>query len=183
MDGRVAKRYARALFNAAAEGKVIDAVEADLEAITTLAQSNNEFAEFLSSPKMAREDKQKVFDNLFADRATALTARVMRLMLSKRREAEIVGLRDEFVRLRREQGQVLYAHVTSATPLDEGQKKMLSEKLAAKSGKRVESEYFVDPKLIGGVRVALGNYVLDGSIKGSLGRMRDSLRRDLLKQG
>jgi F-type H+-transporting ATPase subunit delta len=114
---------------------------------------------------------------------TALTLRVMRLMLDKRRETEIPGLRAEFARLRRERGQVLYAQVTSSVELTDAQKSNLVSKLEAKSGKRVEAEYRLDSSLMGGIKVALGNYVLDGSIKGSLGRLRDTLRRDLLKQG
>lgn len=183
MDVRVAKRYARALFSAAVQGNVVESVEADLDGIARVLEHNSEFAGFLHNPRVSREDKARILDTLFADRVTALTLRVMRLMLDKRRETEIPGLRAEFARLRRERGQVLYAQVTSSVELTDAQKTNLVSKLEAKSGKRVEAEYRLDSSLMGGIKVALGNYVLDGSIKGSLGRLRDTLRRDLLKQG
>lgn len=182
MDLRVAKRYARALFSAASKNGIVDAVEADLNAITGLLENHESFGDFVHTPRINREDKIQVLDRVFSDRATALTMQALRLMMHKRRESELGALRNEFARLRREQGEVLYAQVSSVIELTDAQKKALVDKLATKSGKRVEAEYRVDPTLVGGIKVALGNYVLDGSIKGSLSRLKEALRRDLLKQ-
>jgi len=66
--------------------------------------------------------------------------------------------------------------------LDELQKKALVSKLETILGKKIEADFKIDPQIIGGIRVAYGNYILDGSIRGALSNLRDRLRHDLLKQ-
>lgn len=182
MDTRVAKRYARALFNAAEHGKVVEAVEADLDAIHSLSLNDAKFRGFFESPRISREDKIRIADKLFSDRVTALTMAMLRLMLNKRRENEFDAIREEFVRLRRERGEVLYAVITSAVELTAQERDALLAKLASQSGKRVEADFRTDGSLMGGIKVAVGNYVLDGTVRGSLNLLRDRLKYDLLKQ-
>jgi F-type H+-transporting ATPase subunit delta len=182
MDAKVAKRYAKAIFTAAHKANLVEAVEADLTAISNLVASHSEFRGFLGTPRISREDKVKIAEKLFSDRVTSLSMSTLRLILTKGRAAEFEGIREEYIQMRRELGHVLYARVTSSSELDEGQKKALIDKLAAKSGKKVESDFHVDPSLLGGVKVAIGNYVLDGTVRGSLNRLRDVLKYDLLKQ-
>ena len=181
-DKKVAKRYATALYNEAVRNDVVTSVEADLDAITGLIHGETEFQDFLFSPHVGREDKTRIAELLFSDRVTALTMQFIRLLLEKRREAEFDAIREEFTALRRINGNVIFAEVTSATPLDAKDRSTLEATLATRSGKRVEAVYDVDPSLIGGVKVAYGNYVLDGTIKGTLRRLKDTLRHDLLKQ-
>lgn len=182
MDTRVAKRYARALFNAAERAGVVEAVESDLDAISSLAANDAKFRGFLESPRISRDDKVRIAERLFSDRITALSMSMLRLMLNKRREAEFDGIRDEFVRMRRERGAVLYAVVTSAAELTSAERDALIAKLAQQSGKRVEADFRIDSSLMGGVKVAVGDYVLDGTVRGSLNLLRDRLKYDLLKQ-
>lgn len=181
-DTRVAKRYARALFFAAEKANVIEAVEADLVAISNLSNQDATFRGFLHSPRISRDDKIRIAERLFADRVTALTMSALRLLLNKRREGEFERIREEFVNMRRERGAVLYAIITSAVELTSAEQEALRTKLATQSGKRVESDFRIDPSLMGGVKVAVGDYVLDGTVRGSLNLLRDRLKYDLLKQ-
>jgi len=84
VDTKVAKRYARALFNAARKGGVIEGVETDLNAIAHLVEVHPEFRGFLESPRISRDDKIAIAEKLFSDRTTALTMSMLRLMLAKR---------------------------------------------------------------------------------------------------
>ncbi len=182
MDARAAKRYAKALFQAASKAGVIDSVESDLNAIANLLETHSQFNGFLHNPRISRDDKTKIAEKLFSDRITSLTMSLLRLLLAKRRENEFEGIREEYVRMRRAQGAVIYVIVTSAIELDAAQKDAIVSKIATQSGKSVEADYRVDSTLLGGVKVAVGNYVLDGSVRGSLNRLRDRLKYDLLKQ-
>lgn len=181
-DHKVAKRYATALYNEASRNETVEAVEADLQAISNLLHNGTEFRDFLFTPHLAREKKVEIAEKLFSDRITALTMQFLRLLLEKRRENEFDTIRDEYVSLRRAHSNVIFAEVISAEPLDAKHREALEKKLADKSGKRIEAAYDVDPSLLGGVRVAYGNYVLDGTVRGSLRRLKDVLRHDLLKQ-
>ena len=182
-DSRIVRRYAQAVFGAAAQYDVIAAVEDDLNGIVGLLEADSKFRHFLLAPYTSREEKAKVLDRLFSDRVTALTMQLLRVMLEKGREAEITGVRDEFVLLRRERERILYAVVTSAEPLDDDQRKRLIAKLSSVMNKKVDGEFHVEPNLVGGVKVAFESYVLDGTVRETLSKLRDRLRHDLLKQG
>jgi F-type H+-transporting ATPase subunit delta len=161
---------------------VVKSVEDDLNGIVHLLEVDPQFEEFVIAPYTGREEKIAIVSKLFSDRVTALTMQVLRVMLEKRREDEISGVRDEFVKLRRENEGVIFAVITSAEEIGEAQRKALLAKLETTLGKKIEADYKVEPQLIGGIRVAYGNYVLDGSIRGALSNLRDKLRHDLLKQ-
>jgi F-type H+-transporting ATPase subunit delta len=182
MDLRAAKRYAKALFQAAQKVGVVDSVESDLESLKNLLKNDERTRNFFFSPHAGREEKIRIAEKVFSDRVTALTMHVVRLMLSKRRETELPELYEQFVILRQENDNVLPVVITSAYELSESERQRILEKLAQKSGQRIEATYKVEPSLVGGVRVAYGNFVLDGSVKGTMNRLRDQLRVDLLKQ-
>jgi F-type H+-transporting ATPase subunit delta len=182
VDQKVAKRYAKALYDVAARNNVVNEVESDLDSINGILKADPKFAGFLLNPRISRDEKVSILEKLFSDRVTALSMQLLRVLLKKRREAEFGAIRDEFVSLRRQYGQVLFATVTSAQELPDDQKKKIQDRLASESGKQVEAVFEVEPSLIGGVRVQYGDYILDGSVRGSLNRLRDTLRYQMLNQ-
>ena len=181
-ETKVGKRYARALFNAARSADVINSVESDLNAVANQFEGDERFREFLLGPHVGRDEKLQILERIFSDRVTAITMAALRLMLQKRREGELETVREEFVRLRRENEKKVYVLVSSAERLTDTQMKQIEEKLEKLSGTDIEPEFRIDPTLIGGVKVAYGNYVLDGTIRGALRRLRDRFRIDVLKQ-
>jgi F-type H+-transporting ATPase subunit delta len=181
-ESKVARRYATALFNTAQKNDVVKSVEDDLSAIAGLLANDHKFRSFMLSPEVGREEKVKIAEKLFSDRVTALTMQALRLLLVKRRENEIEALRDEFVSLRRDHGSVAYVVVTSAEAMEQDQRIALISKLQSEFGKSVEADFRIDGRLIGGVRVQVGNHVLDGSVRGSLRRLGEALRHNILFQ-
>lgn len=181
-DTRVARRYAKALFSLALKFDLIKSVEEDLAGIASLITHDEQFKNFLLSPYAGRKEKLAIADKLFSDRVTALTMQALRLMLTKRRERELVALRDEFVVLRRKHEGVIYVVITSAEELQKDQQKQLVAKLGLITGKTIEASYEIDARLIGGVKVAYENTVLDGTLRGSLNALRENLRHDVLIQ-
>jgi F-type H+-transporting ATPase subunit delta len=181
-DRRLARRYAAALFGAAKAHDVVGSVESDLATIVNLLNSDPQFRTFVIAPYSSREEKTAIIERVFSDRITAITMQLLRVMLEKRREHEILSVYAEFVNLRRENESVVSAVITSAEPLDEGQRTKIVDRLEAVLNKRIEPEYRVDHTLIGGVRVNYENYVLDGTVRGALSKLRSHLSHDLLKQ-
>lgn len=181
-DNRVARRYAQALFETALKYDVVNSVESDLLAIDNLLYNDPEFRQFVTAPYTSRDEKMAILDRVFSDRITALTMQVLRVMLEKRREAEIPQVRREFVTLRREHEGVVHVTVTSAEVMPDDQRLALVARVGELLGKKIEPDYEVDPSLIGGVRVAYENYVLDGSARGALSKLRERLKYDLLKR-
>lgn len=181
-DSRIGKRYAQALFSTAERYEVVLAVEDDLNAIVGIMDRDKGFRDFILAPYTSRDEKVAILERIFSDRITALTMQVLRVMLDKGRESEIEAVHAEFVKLRRIATSTIHVSVSSSDPLDDKQKKALVAKIEKTTGKRVEADYRVDPNLIGGIKVAYDNFVLDGSLKGGLARLRDTLKHDLLKQ-
>ena len=181
-DSRVAKRYASALFNTALQEDILQSVEDDLTGICNVLAHSDELRRFMSNPNATRDEKLRLLVRTFSDRVTALTMHALRLLLKRRREHCIQQVRLEYVNLRREYEKVSYMQVASATELDTAQRQAIVSKIESVTGRRVETEFVVDPSLIGGVRATFDNYVLDGSAKGYLERMKDKILYDLLKQ-
>lgn len=181
-DARIGKRYAQALFTTAQRYDVVKSVEDDLDAIIGIMERDKGFRDFILAPYTSREEKVKIIERIFSDRITALTMQVLRVMLEKRREGEIAAVHSEYVNLRRAATETIHVTVSSAETLDDKQKKALVAKIEKTAGKYVEADFVIDPNLIGGIKVAYENFVLDGTLKGGLARLRDSLKHDLLKQ-
>lgn len=182
MDSAVAKRYAAALFNAAKKADRLASVEDDLNKIVEVAESQPGFMRYLTGPNASRSEKQELLKKLFGADAEPLTMHLLRLMLEKRREMLIPEVGKEFSALRRIDDKVLSAHVTSAMELNEAERAQIVSRVEKTTGQRIEAEFSVDESLIGGVRVAYGDYVLDGSVRGSISRMREQILYNVLKQ-
>ncbi|AIE88117.1 ATP synthase F1 subunit delta [Fimbriimonas ginsengisoli] len=181
-DTRLGRRYAQALFETARQYDIVASVEDDLTGINSLLENDPEFRGFLFAPYTSRDEKLAILDRLFSDRVTALTLQAVRLMLEKRREHEIPTVRSEFIKLRREHEGVIHVTVTSAEAMETVQRDALISKLSSVLGKRIEADFEIDPLIIGGVRVAYDNYVMDGSVRGALSKLRERLKYDLLKR-
>lgn len=181
-EDRVSRRYATALFESAKAAKIVDGVESDLATVTHLLNSDGDFRAFLLSPNRERTEKVALFDKVFGDKITSLGAQFFKLMIEKRREEEILGVLADYSQLRREDEGTINVHITSATELLKDERTKIEASVSAKLGKKLETQYSVDPSLIGGVRVAYGDFIIDGSVRGSLNRLRETLRQDTLKQ-
>lgn len=181
-DARIGRRYAQALYNAAKNHKMVAAVEDDMAGIANLMREDAQFRRFLLVPFNSADDKKTVLQNVLGDRVTALTMQVLKVMLDKGREGEFESVAREFSTLRRTAADIEFATVTSAYVLDPDQKDAIVAGLEKRLVKTVEAKFAVDPRVIGGVRVSYGSFVLDGSARGHLNRLRERLLHDVLHQ-
>lgn len=182
MDIRVASRYAKALFNAALKQNIVASVGADMEAVNALLSGNARFSKFLTDPDVPRGDKRKLLDSVLSDRTTGLTLQLLQLVLEKRREEEIPMIVEQYAALQREHEEIIQVNITSAKPLDESQIKAIIAKIEAETKKKVAPTMHVDANVMGGVKIELGGFVQDGTVAGSLSRLREQLVYKLLKQ-
>jgi F-type H+-transporting ATPase subunit delta len=181
-DHRIGRRYALALFETALNHGIVDAVEGDLDAIQTQLETDPSFKDFLIAPYRSRDQKFAILEKVFSDKITSLTLQMLRIMLVKKRETEITALRHEYIELRRKHSGIVHVVVTTTETLDETQTADLTTKLSTTLGKQIEAEFQLDPSLIGGIKVGYENKVTDGTAKGSLARLRETLKYDLLKR-
>ena len=181
-DARAAKRYARALFNIALQQDILQSVEDDLTGVCAVVAHSKDLKRFVTSPSRTREDKLKLLERVFSDRVTALTMHAVRLLLKRRREHLLEDVKAHYIQLRREHDRTVFVLVESARELDQAQRQGIIDKVATKTKRKVESKFEVDQRLLGGAKITFDNFVLDGTARGYLDRMRNRLLYDLLKQ-
>ncbi len=181
-DWRVARRYAGALFKAALNANTLQRVGEDLERLRTLLQASEALQAFLYSPQIPRDRKKQRLNELLSRDLQPLTMNLLALVIEKRREKQLNAIIEEFQRLREAHEGIARATITSAIPLSHSQQQALLQRLENSTGKRIIPTFEVDPSQIGGVRVQIGDYQIDGTIRGALERLHDHVRLEIARR-
>jgi len=175
VGSRVARRYAAALFRAALDRGQVPQVFEELKRLRELIDSLPELAEALFSPTIRRPDKHRVIDRLFAESASPLVLSFLHLCVEKHRPEVIVEVLEPYAELRDEHENVARATIVCAVELTEEHKQRLVAALERYTGKQLVVQFRVDPGVVGGVLVVVGDTVLDGTLRQALEQMRQRL--------
>lgn len=176
-DIRVAKPYARALYEAAVEQEVLPSITADIDKLRELIEQSEEFTQFINSPLLAPQFKSDTFHQLFTDILHPLTINFFNLLALKQRERYLVAIMDVFSTIVDEAAGRIVAQVTTAVPITENQEQHLIRQLSTFSGKQVRLETETDEQIQGGFIVQLGDTVFDASIATQLQRLKQQLAK------
>jgi F-type H+-transporting ATPase subunit delta len=171
----VARRYAAALMNQALASGSLDVISTELDRVASALEGSPLLKAFLANPLVARERKKAVAIQLFEKEVGKATMGFLSLLVDKRRIDSFTEVRAEFDRLVRAHKNIVSASATSAVPLTPQQVQDLEKALEARTGKDIELTTSVDPSLMGGILVRIGDTVLDGTVRGKLDRLREQL--------
>ena len=163
----LARRYATAIFSLAKEADQIGRVRDDLHAVQTVLDSDETVRKFFRSPVVDRKEKAAIVESAFAG-LNEISLHTVLLLVRKRREAifdEIVAQYD-VLEQRSRGGSPL--RIESARELDPGELRALVDKLSSRYNTVFDVTQTVDPQLIGGVRITMGDKLIDGSVAGRL---------------
>jgi F-type H+-transporting ATPase subunit delta len=174
-DIRVAKPYARALYDAALEQNALADIVADIEKLRELIEESEEFVQLISSPVLSPQFKSETFEQIFADATHPLMINFLKLLALKQRERYLTAIMDVFSAIVDEAAGRLVAQVTTAAPLTSEQEEQLTQQLGAYSGKQVRLETTIDAQIQGGFIVRLEDTVFDASIATQLQHLRQQL--------
>ncbi len=183
VDIRVARRYARALFEVALKQGQLQQTADELNSLRTLLEQSSELRAFFYSPLIPRDRKITRLREALSARLQPHTMRLLELLVEKRREKFLEAVCDEFRRLQEAHMGVVRATIESATPLTETEQNALIQKLQQSTGKTIIPTFEVNPALIGGVRVQMGDYQIDGTLRGALDRLRDQIMLEIERRG
>jgi F-type H+-transporting ATPase subunit delta len=173
IDTLIVRRYTEALFNQARAADVVDLVESDLGLITYSFETIPTLEEAIVSPLIPASKKREVVTSIFKDKVHELTLFYLYLLIDHRREEAIKHTEAEYIRLANEARGIVAAEVTSAVELTDDEMVRLKKKLSDHTGRRVDVMVNIDPSIIGGLIVRIGDTVMDGSISGHLKRIKD----------
>ena len=174
----VSKTYGDALFELALEQNAVDELSKEVQVVSEALRENEELMKLLEHPKIVKEEKLQIVENIFKGRVSDDLTGFLQLIVNKDRSGEIYAILDVFMDRVREYKHIGVASVTTAVELREEQKQAVIDKLLATTDyESFEMKYAVDAALIGGMVIRIGDRVVDSSIKHKL----ELMSRDLMK--
>jgi F-type H+-transporting ATPase subunit delta len=171
----VVRRYARALFGTAQRKDAVDQVEEDLKSVDQVLRQVPLLSRALRAPTIGTARKQELVRRAFATRVGDLSLRFLALVVDRGREDILSDIYAEFQRLANEQRNLLPVQVTSATELSDAERASLAQAVARRTGKQAVLEVHVDPRLLGGVILRMGDTIIDGSVRTRLNQLKQRL--------
>ena len=176
-DRKVASRYAGALLATSRDAGVLDGVAESYAAVMAAVLEHPELRTFMDSPQVATQEKKDLIKAVFADRIEPVLLHFFYLLIDKNRIDHFRDIGEQFAEMVEEAQGIARAEVTTAVALPDDLATQLKAKLAGLTGKTVILEKKVDPAVIGGVCVTMGDKILDGTVRTNLDLLRKTLEK------
>lgn len=174
----IAKTYGDALFEVGIEKDMIDSLNEEVKIVSDILDQNKELEQLLSHPQIMMEEKLDIIKNIFQGRVCDELYGFLQIIIQKGRQANMNAIFHWFEDRVKQYHHVGVVYVITPLPLKSVQKTAIEKKLLATTKyESLEINYQLDPSLIGGIIVRIGDRVVDGSIKNKL----DKLSRELGK--
>jgi ATP synthase F1 delta subunit len=172
----IAEVYARALFEAAVEAGELDEIQQQLSIWTDALAENKNLQTFFFSPRFSSAEKKNAIRTII-EGGNERFLNFLELLAERHRLPAAFRIRRAFDELWREEHKMLPVEVTSAVELDDTLVRSIGDRIEKRTGRRIELTSRVDPDIIGGLVLRVGNKVLDASIHGRLERLRRQITR------
>jgi F-type H+-transporting ATPase subunit delta len=167
----LAQVYGRSLFGVARDQGKLDELREQLGLVADALAENRELQMFFFSPYFSTEEKQQALARVI-DGGDEILMNFLALLIENHRMPVIFRIRDQYERLWDEENRTLPVEVTSAIELDPATTESLGKVIGERTGRKVVLEARVDPDILGGVVVRVGNSILDASIRNRLEQLR-----------
>jgi F-type H+-transporting ATPase subunit delta len=167
----LAQVYARSLFQVALEQGKLDVLREQLGQFADALDKNRQLAVFFFSPYFATAEKQQALGTLL-EGADEIFINFLSLLIENHRMPVIFRIRHEYERLWDEENKTLPVQITSAIALDGATTESLGQTIGERAGRKVTLTAHVDPDILGGIVLRVGNSILDASIRNRLEQLR-----------
>lgn len=167
----LARVYARSLFEVALEQGKLDLIREQLSQFAQAIAHNRDLSVFFFSPYFSREEKKSSLQRVLKD-ADPSFLRFLQLLIESHRMPVIARIKDAFQTLWEQEHRVLPVEITSAVELDQETIQGVGQSIGQRTGRRVALTARVDPDILGGIVVRVGNSILDASIRNRLEQLR-----------
>ena len=166
--------YARALFEVATEHDSLDEIRDQLGAFADAMHGNRQFAVFFFSPYFSVPEKKNGLRRTVKDPNPEFE-NFLEALIERHRMPAIFRIRTEFDSLWDEERRLLPVKITSAVTLDEATVQGISDRIGSQVDRQIEVSAEVDPDILGGIVLRVGNLILDASIKNRLEQLRQQV--------
>jgi ATP synthase F1 delta subunit len=172
----IAEVYSRSLFAVAQEHEQLDEIREQLGQFADALQEHRDLAIFFFSPYFSTPEKK---DGLVraVDGAEPTLINFLELLIEKHRMPAIFRIRRHFEQLWEQENKILAVQISTATTLDDAIAEQIGDRIAQDTGQRIELTANVDPDILGGIVLRVGNSILDASIRNRLDNLRKHVAR------
>jgi F-type H+-transporting ATPase subunit delta len=174
-QANVAKRYAKALFEVARDHKMLSQIEKELEYVVNVLNSTPELKKWLQHPHTDLQKKRELFSNAFKQ-LQKYTRNFLLVLVDRRREDLLEDIWTHYKKMMNDELGIAEAVVTTPFPMTAEDREQLIQIFEPMVGKKLKIKEVVDPELLGGVVVQVGDRLYDGSLKTKLVRFQERLK-------
>lgn len=172
-ETRVALRYAKSLISLAEERDVLEQVKGDMELILSVCEESQDFSNMLKSPVVRADKKSAILNQVFGSKISELSLSFLNLLTSKKREAILGAVAENYINLYNESKNIVSASVTTAAAITEDIKAQVLTQLKSVVGDAdVRIEERVDASLIGGFVLRVGDLEFNASVANKLQKLK-----------
>lgn len=173
----ISKKYGVAIFELAKEKDKLSGVKNELDKIMGLIKDNDELNEVFFHPRIRPDTKKKIIHEIFKEQVSDLLFNYLYLLIDKRREFYLEYIIKEFKKLYNQEKKIMEVEVVSAITLNEKMKNKLQNKIKSKIDNKVLIKEKIDPSIIGGLIIKIGDHIIDGSIKNKLANLQNHIEK------
>ena len=169
----ISNRYASALYDLAADKKIVDLVLEDLTFLQKCILENKDLKLLAKSPLITSSDKLNIFEKILSKKkADVLTNTFLKVISSNKRFAKLSSIISQYININSQKRGDVLADITSAEELSNDQKNKIKDQLKSILGKKLSLNFNVDKKIIGGLIVKVGSKMVDSSLATKINKLK-----------
>jgi F-type H+-transporting ATPase subunit delta len=180
MTSKVGKRYALSVLEAAGDQKKVGELLTDFALIHKALTENKHLLNMLKSPIVRSDKKNAVLEGIFTGKVQPLTLLLLHILTHKGRVAYLPEIMEGFKELLDEQNGIETIEVQSPFEMNTIQSEELRKKLEGYTSKKVQIQFSLDKQMIGGLKIKIGDTVIDGSVRHKLEMLKATFTADIL---
>ncbi len=175
LNGAVTHRYTQGLFLAAVDAGQVSNVDESLQALAAALAQTESFRRFFESPLVSFDQKQGVLHKVLSGRVPDVLLTFLAVLFKRKRAEYVSAIASAFRAHANDYYGRVDVRITSAKPLTEEQRESVTQSLKAALSKEIEAVIDIDPELIAGYKIQLGNRVIDSTVKNALRQLSVAL--------
>ena len=173
----VSDRYASALYELAAEKKLVDSVLNDLSNLKNILKDNKELSLVVKSPLISSSDKKNIFETLLKKiNANELTNTFIKVIEKNKRFSNLSSIITQFININSQKRGDVIADITSADELNDDQKNNITNQLKSILGDKLSLSFDVDKNIMGGLIVKVGSKMIDTSLANKINKLKIAMK-------
>lgn len=175
LNKSVARRYAEAFFSIAREANKMDEFSTELGKIVQSIKETEGLGEYFAHPLVPAKQKKELATKIFAQAVSPMTLNFLLLVIDKKRETYLELIHQEYEDMADDSRNIKKAELISAMPVSDQDVQILADNLSRSTGKTIKLDLSVDPTMIGGLKIRVGDKIIDASVAKKLEMLKKNL--------